>query len=296
MFVSNLLGRAQVKGFGGLLERCLRIDHSSEVFIDGGAGLGETAEEMIGAMPAGRGRIFAFEPNPMNTRYFRDIDSRINLRQQAISDYNGVASFAVSSMTKSGSDNPYHQEGTSYVGKLAPGEAEAGVDSFDVEVTRLDDALAKDGVRQVDFMKLDLQGAESEAISGLGELLPNVKWMWIEFSNQSGLLDILRRNNFYIFDTEYLFVGEPSDLIREMFHISRAGRNSIGKQVFFGRRRHMWLDYERGFDFSRRNRRMIQTDIAAVHPSYMPIFLEAVADMIPPADEGLEWTIPRNLF
>jgi hypothetical protein len=170
------------------------------------------------------------------------------------------------------------------------------VDRYKVNVRRLDTAMSAHGIDKVDFVKLDLQGGEYNALLGMGSLLRTVNWMWIEFSNQPHLLDLLADQGFILFDTEYLFVGEPIDLIEELFEVTRQGQNSIGKKVFFGYRKHVWLDFERGFNFARTKRRMIQTDLVAVRPDYLPTFIEAVLDLLPSKGEPLRWKVPRALF
>jgi FkbM family methyltransferase len=298
MFVSNLLGRARVRSFADILKRCERIDTDTKVYIDGGAGLGETVESILEATINNSGKIFAFEPNPQNVSRFRIHDPRVVLCEDAMSDSNGTAEFLVSSKTQENAENPYMQGGTSYVGKLASlsTDGQSSGDRYQVRTRRIDSVLAEHGVTRADFVKLDLQGAETEALLGMGDLLRDVKWMWIEFSNQPGLLDLLKSHGFVLFDTEYLFVGEPNDLIEELFEITLRGRNSIGKSIFFGYRRHVWRDFERAFTFARTKRRMIQTDLVAVHPDYLPTFLEAAIDLIPSDTAPLRWNVPRGLF
>lgn len=300
MIVSNLLGKARIDCFSELLKRCEMLDNAEKLIIDGGAGLGETAAKILDATPGNKGKVIAFEPNPQNVELFRLKDERVVLRQEAVSNFDGEAEFLVTSTTREDKSNPYMESGSSYVGKLAGASgvsnAVSGGDSYPVRVRRIESVLRELGISQVDFLKLDLQGAELDALEGLGPMIDKVKWMWIEFSNQPGLLKFLADKGFVIFDTEYLFVGEPIDLIEELFEVTRVGQNSIGKKIFFGNRRHVWRDYEAGFNFCKARRRMIQTDIAAVHPEYLPAFLEAALDLMPSLPEGLRWTIPRGLF
>lgn len=301
MLVNNLLGRGKVDCFSGLLQRCERLDPSEKVFIDGGAGLGETVEKILWATPHNSGPIIAYEPNPENVSRFAISDPRLTLVDAAISDAAGSAEFMVTSKTAKNADNHnrFHQSGTSFVGKLTPNDGGVRPDSaeyYPVRICRMDESLRSLGLHKADFVKLDLQGAETQALEGLGDLISTVNWMWIEFSNQPGLLDYLNEHKFVLFDTQYLFVGEKSDLIQELFSINRTGTNSIGKKIFFGNRRHVWRDYERAFTFARTKRRMIQTDMVAVAPYYLSVFLEAAVDMLD-GDEGkLGWEVPRSLF
>jgi FkbM family methyltransferase len=301
VFISTLLGFAKVNCFSDLLKRIEQIDGSTKVFIDGGAGLGETAAKILNSTPKNSGQIIAFEPNPMNVRAFRVADERLVLIDQALSNHIGTAGFTITSKSKLDGQRKgqYLQEGTSFVGKLSSQTDKLdslNSDFYTVCTNRLDHVLADSGLSRADFIKLDLQGAETQALEGLGSLVSTVKWMWIEFSNQPGLIDYLVDNNFVLFDTEYLFVGRPSDLIQELFEISREGINSIGKDIFFGYRRHIWRDYEKAFNFSFSKRRMIQTDLVAVAPGYLSVFLEAAIDIIETGRQYEKWEIPRNLF
>jgi FkbM family methyltransferase len=61
-----------------------------------------------------------------------------------------------------------------------PGIAEMG--SIEVTTTRLDD-LVPEGSR-FDFVNLDIQGAELDALKGLGELLAEVDWIYSEVNRE----------------------------------------------------------------------------------------------------------------
>jgi FkbM family methyltransferase len=301
-FISNFLGLIGINCFSGLLERIEKIDDSPKVLIDGGAGLGETASKMLESTHSNSGQIIAFEPNPDNVKAFRVRDKRLTLVDQALSNNSGIAEFIISSKTNldhQRRQNEYLQDGTSFVGKLVSKDGEvrsSNAELYPVRTNRLDLALAELQLNQANFIKLDLQGAETQALEGLGTLISTVHWMWIEFSNQPGLLEYLTSNGFILFDTEYLFVGRPNDLIHELFNVTRQGKNSIGKDIFFGYRRHVWRNYEKAFNFSFTKRRVIQTDLVAVSPLYLSIFLEAASDMIESNGDHSKWEIPRNLF
>jgi FkbM family methyltransferase len=243
--------------------------------IDGGAGLGETAEQMIQAV-SGDIDVLAYEPNPSNVSRFRCRHPRVQLVEAALGSVNGMATFSVTADTQVEGPNQYLQSGTSFVGKLGGATGEAR-HRWQVRVVRMESELLDRGLESVDFLKLDLQGGELDALNGLGSFAKRTKLMWIEFGGQPALLDWFASNNFTIFDTEYLFVGAPNALIRELFHINREGRNSIGKSIFFGTRRHAWTDYAKTFDFMQRHRRMIQTDLVAVNNDHLQQFLEVIA-------------------
>ncbi len=285
MYVSSLLSDLKITCFSDLLKYFCKLDQEFNVLVDGGAGLGETSE-MILKVTNERAKIFAFEPNPNNIREFKIQSPQLTLVDSALGVKVGQANFNVTANSvtdKKNINNQFIVSGTSFVGKLESAETALdirGSDTYSVDVVRLDGVMKQNNINKIDFIKLDLQGGELDALKGLGELLSTVKFMWIEYSGQQGVLDILEQNDFVVFDTRYLFVGEFTSLIGECFELEKSGKNSIGKSIFFGTRKHVWPDYDLILDFCRRNRRLIQTDIVAVNKRHLTMFLEVVSLII----------------
>ncbi|WP_310962183.1 FkbM family methyltransferase [Nocardioides terrisoli] len=110
------------------------------------------------------GRVVAYEPDPrlhaicqrnLVTNGFAD---RAEVRMCAVSDHPGRATF--------------FRAGRNYGNNsLVRDDADAlGGTSFEVELVRLDDDLA-DLAKPFDFVKMDIQGAESHALSGMQAIL-----------------------------------------------------------------------------------------------------------------------------
>ena len=296
MRISKLISDLKLHSFTSVVKQLVRIDPSFQVFVDGGAGVGETVEDMLSILPD-EGKIIAYEPNPINVQNFICKSSKVQIQEAALGDQNELVKFYVSQETKSLSENPFHIAGTSFVGKVV--EHQEGVistsNTYDVRMTRLDTSLAELRVDNVDFLKLDLQGSEVSALRGLGEMLKSVKVIWVEFSGQTDLLELLNAAGFFIFDTEYLFVGQPTPLIEEFFEINKVGTNSIGKSIFFGSRKHVWADYQKIFHFMRAKRRMIQTDLLIVNPAYIHFFFDAISEYCKVSDTDDIQSIPELL-
>ena len=127
----------------------------------------------------------------------------------------------------------------------------------------------------VDFVKLDLQGAELKALVGIGNLLPAVDMLWIEFSNQPGLFEFLRTRGFLIFDTNYLCVGASES---QLAAAGLEGRQkltlSISKDAVLARRLGEENDYLEWFARARKSAGVWQTDLLCVNPSFIPGFLK----------------------
>lgn len=96
-------------------------------------------------------------------------------------------------------------------GRLSPDELESG--SYQVPTVRLRDYLNK----QVDLLKLDIEGAEIEVIKDCSDLLFNVKNLFVEyhsFANEpqslNVLVNILTQANFRLnIHTPFVFCSQP---------------------------------------------------------------------------------------
>lgn len=297
MHVSSLISDWRVSCFSEVLPFYTRLEPGLKVCVDGGAGLGETAKKIFNGLSGHQASIVAFEPNPANVSKFLYKNDDVHLVEAALSCEKGTAQFLVTATTHETKKDSFLEKDTSFVGKLATdGDKVTTGDRYDVEVVRLDDSLKELGYSGADFIKLDLQGGELPALQGLGDMIESVHWMWIEYGGQEGLIDFLLDKGFVLFDTEYLFVGRPNELIEELFDITNIGHNSINKQIFFGHRKHIWRDYEVAFSFAQRHRRMVQTDLIAVAPEKVASFLTAAQSASEAMDDGERYIIPRQLF
>lgn len=144
-----------------LLNRYLR---AGMVVLDIGAHLGEytlRASQLVGAS----GQVHAFEPNPVIFRYLErnaahsPLDNII-VQQAAVADKQGKMEFAIQSEPS--------------ISSLVPGAdqlARAPVRTIAVPVQTLDAYCVEYGLEQVDFIKIDIEGAELLAFKGAESLL-----------------------------------------------------------------------------------------------------------------------------
>ncbi len=139
-----------------LLERVVK---PGCVAVDLGANIGfHTVRMARRAGPAGR--VYAFEPDPVNFALLkRNLESNgfahATPEQRAISNKKGVLT-----LYRCASDPMDH--------RTHPGDGDrAGID---VEATSLDDYFRDRGTR-VDFIKMDVQGAEIKALNGMREVI-----------------------------------------------------------------------------------------------------------------------------
>jgi len=132
----------------------LRAD---ETFVDCGAFDGDTVESFLAATNSSFARIFAFEPDPANfTKMSRYLDGlkpslsdRIVTRRSAVGAEDGIVRFAA--------------DGTDGAAVREDGD-------LDVECVALDDVLRNEAPS---YMKMDIEGAELDALSGSRWLISN---------------------------------------------------------------------------------------------------------------------------
>lgn len=144
-------------GFAERALTSLMLDHlkSGQVFVDVGTHFGY--EAMLAASLVGaKGRVIAFEPNPSILRITRHNLNRfrqIELREQGISDKNGTLYL-----------NQNDRMTSAFVQLAAAGPVA-------VPVTTLDAAV----VGPIDFLKVDVEGMESNVIRGAGNIIRGSK-------------------------------------------------------------------------------------------------------------------------
>jgi FkbM family methyltransferase len=129
-------------------------------FVDCGAYDGDTLRDLLATRSEGLERVVAFEPDPDSCRRLAEyarglppaIASRVDVRCRAVGERSGRASFAALGTSAS---------------TLDPSGAST------VEVVTLDEAVPAEGARL--YVKLDVEGAEREALRGAERLIQAAK-------------------------------------------------------------------------------------------------------------------------
>jgi len=84
----------------------------------------------------------------------------------------------------------------------------------EVEVDTLDNIMASLGINRVDFLKVDIEGAEAVAFRGMKRTLENTRYLMIEIRRENEwLIDELKRMGFKLIDRKginYFFVKTGS--------------------------------------------------------------------------------------
>lgn len=165
------------------------------VILDVGSCEGEESIRYARTFP--RARVFAFEPLPSNQELIRanlaryPSGGRIELVPLALSDQTGDAVFHVSSgqptETFAGTDWNYGNKSSSL---LPPASAEPmhGWIRFNESITVRTETLARfcanHRLARIDFIHLDVQGAELQVLQGAGNRLSAVTALWLEVADQ----------------------------------------------------------------------------------------------------------------
>ncbi|HLF41491.1 MAG TPA: FkbM family methyltransferase, partial [Acidimicrobiia bacterium] len=130
------------------------------VAVDGGAHVGVLTVLLSGLCQ--RGRVYAFEPAPETHAYLvRNLEANgvtnAQAEQAALFDRDGVVAFGFNAPYPAGSHVTDDGEGTS------------------VPSVRLDSWAAAAGLRRLDLLKLDLEGAEVAALDGAEETIRRLR-------------------------------------------------------------------------------------------------------------------------
>lgn len=210
----------------------LRSRGRADLYVDVGAASGEISERIAGDAT----QVVAFEPFPNNARLFqRRLANHPNVKlvQKAVSNRRGRTTLFVGSTVQGDEPGWDDQVGYSSVGKigtsfvttlnnyasigLAALRRKRGATLVRVETTTLDGEF---GSQVIDFLKVDVQGAESRVLDGAADAMESqrIKLMYLEWSGDAEVERRLDDAGYSIFDSVY--VGSGSDVARRNFESS----------------------------------------------------------------------------
>jgi len=164
---------------------------SSPVIMDIGACEGENSVRYSRYFPAGK--VYTFEPIPSN---FKLVQSNIEAYKTpnitpfnvCLSDKEGTAEFYVSSgkpdeFKDKDLDWEFGNKSSSLLPPHKTLEAYSWIefkDKITVQTRRLDNLMKENGLDHIDFIHMDVQGAELMVLEGSGAQLQNLRNIWLE--------------------------------------------------------------------------------------------------------------------
>ncbi|WP_034474640.1 FkbM family methyltransferase [Aestuariibacter salexigens] len=162
------------------------------VIFDVGAHKGESVEFFRSLFPACD--IHCFEPNPDSWAHLETL-TNIHLHKCALGKTTGKAKFYVQSISHLSSLLEINRDSSDSLGYAKHAENTA----IDVDVFTGSDMARKQHINHIDILKVDVQGAEVDVLSGFSDYLPYINTIIVEI----GLFDFYsRRSSFYAIEEQ----------------------------------------------------------------------------------------------
>lgn len=279
-----------LRNFNQILTAYNKLNIKFDLMIDGGAGFGETSNEMLMHLSES-GVIHAFEPNRYNHKFFQS-NCKIKLWDKALFSKNSDVQFLISDSVKSNDHwASLGYEGYSSLGKIPTIKEKLhylfkkllinGSDNKailqSVSAVRLDELIDDDVI--INFAKLDLQGGEYDALIGFGDLLSNVQILWVEFAGDWRVIDLLSGLGYQIYDSSYMTIGiEFTELLKLGLVPFEEKIFSNNYNGYYSDLKLAQNDYKPWFN-SCQKLGFIQTDLLAVNSSFVDSFERIKCDL-----------------
>lgn len=170
-------------------------DEKPLIILDVGCCEGEDSLRYLNLFPTAN--VFAFEPYPPNIEKTMTLlgdkySNRFRLFELALSDSDGFGSLHISSghppELPPSSDWNYGNKSSSL---LSPTRLMSAIvpwlkfdNTLQVPTTTLDCFTNKHGIHKVDFIHIDVQGAELKVFQGGSKILPNTGVIWAEVADR----------------------------------------------------------------------------------------------------------------
>ncbi len=143
--------------------------YTPENIFEIGANYAQDAEFLRQRFNINEKNVYVFEPHPQIFAEMKNM-YQFNAYDLAVSNENGRAKFNAIDVTH----NEYKNSGISSLREGLATDKKNFI-SVDVEMIRMDDFMLKNGIKKIDFLKLDVEGMNYEVLEGFGKLLPQVK-------------------------------------------------------------------------------------------------------------------------
>lgn len=214
--------------------------HKLELCVDVGAGMGAYTK-VISKISKDKSKIYAYEPFKGNFPFLREKVSslkNVEIVEKALSNEEIVTDFFVHSKVTGKEKNWEEYKGYSSVGFLSSvSKIDCNLypngETYKVECSTLDKDFYN---KNINFLKVDVQGAEANVLKGASKLLENnlIDIIYLEWSGEKEVIDILNNYNYTIFDSTYLFVPKKDidSVLKIGFEIIEQVQLSTGKEAY----------------------------------------------------------------
>ena len=197
------------------------------IALDVGANIGKYTK-LFSLLAGDKGKVFAFEPDPGSVRKLRHLVQRDSLANVQ------VVNMAVSDTPGRATLNQFPEEYCSWNGlgrpqmedPKNPSQFVAIVGSVEVETVTLDGFCQVQGITQIDYLKLDVEGAELKALKGATGLLSRQAVRHLQFEVSLKMLEGLNTCARPVFDLLASF-GYECHAISESGEIGEVVKDSL---------------------------------------------------------------------
>lgn len=170
---------------------------SVNVVFDIGANVGKYSQFLLQYLP--KATIFAFDPVEENINELKkNTSGRINYITSAVSNVDGQSEFYIEQRKNSGHSSLYDMNTIGYVTESK---------KVIVKVQKLDSFVQSNNIQQIDFVKIDIEGNELNALKGAEHLFKKNKIKLVQFefghasrANRTLFLDFVEFFKMYGFD------------------------------------------------------------------------------------------------
>ncbi|MFD1064152.1 FkbM family methyltransferase [Winogradskyella litorisediminis] len=161
---------------------------------------------------ASAGKVFAFEPNK---NLFQTIKKTIESNAKFSENFQ-VFNLAVGS--KKGSVNLYASAFSSNIETMS-----AAVETYAVEMVTLDDFLEEEKMKNIDLIKIDVDGIELDILKGASKILKeDHPIVIVETNNDQNIVSFLRTLDYDIYDMKLGLFEDENDLPLNIFCVPKS--------------------------------------------------------------------------
>ena len=199
------------------------------VIIEIGAHYGEDTLRLLETFP--NAEIHCFEPDSRNYAIFEKLvnNDHVKLYNFALSNKEGKAKFFRSFSDENIEIVPEKYDFISleeYINEklngsgsssLKPGYSDILYEQYYVNTRRFDTWYTDNQIGEIDFVWIDVQGAERDVINGMGDIIKQIKYIWMEFGEDQ-YQDAMNRE-----ETIELLDSKSFDIITYLSSLERKG-------------------------------------------------------------------------